>query len=170
MRHDLEAPITLDDHFDLGISVEIAEHLTPPAASTLIKNLCMSSDVVLFGAATKFQGGKNHVNEHRASEWVALFQQESYKCLDVVRKYIWDQDNIGIAYRQNLFVFVNNDKTELIQAIVEKLPAADMPIDVIHPDLYERHMASVYYPSFRFVLGRMYRFLKYSVLRFQKTH
>jgi hypothetical protein len=41
----LEEPICLDKRFDLAVSLEVAEHLTPERAATFIDDICQASDV-----------------------------------------------------------------------------------------------------------------------------
>jgi SAM-dependent methyltransferase len=54
--HDLEERIDLENHFDLAISLEVAEHLTPSRAATFIDDICRASDLVICSAAMKDQG------------------------------------------------------------------------------------------------------------------
>ncbi|MGB6269592.1 MAG: methyltransferase domain-containing protein, partial [Olleya sp.] len=56
---DLEKEIFLEKKYDLAVSLEVAEHLSESSADILIKNLTQSSDIILFSAASPFQGGQN---------------------------------------------------------------------------------------------------------------
>jgi hypothetical protein len=63
VTHNLEATLPLRERFDLAMSLEVAEHLTPGRAESFIQELCGVSDCVLFGAAIPGQGGTNHIHE-----------------------------------------------------------------------------------------------------------
>ena len=60
---DLTKPIHLNKKYDLSISLKVVEHLPESSAETFITSLCEASDVVLFSAAVKGQGGVGHINE-----------------------------------------------------------------------------------------------------------
>lgn len=55
--------MTFNRRFDLAMTIEVAEHLTPVRADSFVEDLTRLSDVVLFSAAIPAQGGINHVNE-----------------------------------------------------------------------------------------------------------
>ena len=63
IQTDLTKPVHLNKKYDLSISLEVAEHLPESSAETFITSLCEASDVVLFSAAVKGQGGVGHINE-----------------------------------------------------------------------------------------------------------
>src|ERR1700733_4909416 len=61
-RHlDLERPLVLKRTFDMAISLEVAEHLSPQRASSFIKDLVRLAPVVVFSAAIPLQGGTDHI-------------------------------------------------------------------------------------------------------------
>ena len=64
---DLELPFNLSRAFDLVISLEVAEHLSPNAAHSVSASLIAHGDIVLFSAAIPHQGGHNHINEQLPS-------------------------------------------------------------------------------------------------------
>lgn len=134
---DLSNKITLNEKFDLAISLEVAEHLKPSRAKGFVEDLCRLSDVVLFSAATLKQGGDDHVNEQRLSYWINKFNNQGYDVIDIIRPQIWNDRKIPVWYRENIVVFVNRTKKECILREEIKSP----PIyDMIHPDLYEIKM------------------------------
>lgn len=49
--------------YDLCISLEVAEHISERNSKSFVDVLCGASDIVLFSAAIKYQGGTNHINE-----------------------------------------------------------------------------------------------------------
>ncbi|AWL11227.1 hypothetical protein HMF8227_00731 [Saliniradius amylolyticus] len=97
-----------EQSFDLAICLEVAEHLTKPAGSEVVKALTLSSDYILFSAAIPYQGGDGHINETWSTDWVKLFSYHNYECFDVIRPAIWDDFTIDWWYRQNVMLFVKN--------------------------------------------------------------
>jgi SAM-dependent methyltransferase len=75
---DLTKPVRLGRH-DLVICSEVAEHLAPCHAETLIENICENSgSQIFFTAATPGQGGHCHVNEQPHDHWIARFADRGY--------------------------------------------------------------------------------------------
>ena len=79
LARDLTERFSLDRHFDLVQSLEVAEHLRPEASATFVDSLCAHGDIVAFSAAQPGQGGEGHINEpapidvtHLASPWIAF--------------------------------------------------------------------------------------------------
>lgn len=103
--NDLSQSFDLDQRFDMAISLEVAEHLPARAAGILIENLVRHSSTVLFSAAVPGQGGTSHVNEQWPEYWVKKFAAHGYRCYDVVRPMIWENDSIQFWYRQNTLLF-----------------------------------------------------------------
>jgi hypothetical protein len=60
---DLESPIRLERTFDLAISMEVAEHLSPGRAPSFVDDLTGLAAVVLFSTAIPGPGGIGHINE-----------------------------------------------------------------------------------------------------------
>ena len=92
---DLNCEVPLDRRFDLCISVEVAEHLDPNKDSEFIKLLCSSSDIVLFSAAIKGQGGTDHINEQWQSYWINLFSINSFQSYDIFRGALWNDKRVA---------------------------------------------------------------------------
>lgn len=107
-----------------------------------MEDLCNASNVVLFSAAPKLQGGDGHVNERRLSYWKGLFEKRGYVLLDIVRPVIWDDNRIQVWYRQNVVVFVNENEVDTSAIRIN----CEMPVDLIHPDLYELRAFSAFHP------------------------
>jgi 2-polyprenyl-3-methyl-5-hydroxy-6-metoxy-1,4-benzoquinol methylase len=101
---DLEAPIALGQTFDLAVSLEVAEHVSEHGADAFVQSLCNASRVILFSAAIPGQGGFNHINEQFPSYWMAKFKKHGYVFHDIVRSKIWNNSEIEIHYRQNMFI------------------------------------------------------------------
>lgn len=137
---DLSQRVKLDKKYDLAISLEVAEHLPRKRAKSFVDDLCNASDVILFSAATKGQGGDEHINEQRLSYWVNLFDKRGYEVIDMIRPKVWNDVRIPVWYRENIVVFVNRDNVE-----VSREDRADSPkiYDMIHPELYEAKVAEL---------------------------
>jgi SAM-dependent methyltransferase len=128
---DFEKEFTVGQKYDLCICVEVAEHIAEARAVNFVRNLCEASDVVLFSAAIKHQGGINHINEQWQSYWVELFHRNGYECLDIIRPAIWENEEVEWWYRQNIFLFVRRD-SDLTKLDSFKTQAA--PIwNLVHP-------------------------------------
>ena len=94
----------------MAISLEVAEHLPESAADDFTSSLTNLSDFVLFSAAIPFQGGIGHVNEQWLTYWVEKFSSRGYLAVDLVRKRIWENQEIPIWFRQNTLVFVKEER------------------------------------------------------------
>jgi SAM-dependent methyltransferase len=69
--------------FDVAISTEVAEHVKPDFADTLVAKLVALSDHIVFTAAVPGQGGGvDHVNEQPNSYWIEKFATHGYAYLD----------------------------------------------------------------------------------------
>jgi hypothetical protein len=101
--------LKVDRKFDLAICVEVAEHLHPNSAGVLIQELCSLSDVVIFSAATKHQGGIGHRNEIYPSEWAHIFHDNGYLVYDYFRPLLWGISSIRPWYLQSIFLYIRRD-------------------------------------------------------------
>ena len=134
---DLNETVNLGRSFDLAISLEVAEHLKPQRSQGFVDDLCRHADIVLFGAAIPGQGGENHINERYQSHWVSCFRKNDYICVDCIRPVFWNNENVGVAYRQNVFLYFRKGR-DLTHPGIVKYTDIDMP-DIIHPIVFERH-------------------------------
>jgi SAM-dependent methyltransferase len=107
MRWNLERPIPDIGHFEVALCTEVAEHLPPRAAPTLVSSLIGLSDTIVFTAATPGQGGRHHLNEQPHSYWAHLFgergfvritEDESYirERIRDVHEAMWIHDNLMV--------------------------------------------------------------------------
>lgn len=128
-EYDLTLPFNLNRKFDLGICLEVAEHLPERSAQILIKSLVDHADVIMFSAAIPGQGGQNHLNEQWPSYWQDIFRQHNYEFEDYFRPKIWMNENIEFWYRQNIFLVVNKNHAIAANDISTALP-------LVHPDLF----------------------------------
>jgi hypothetical protein len=140
VEHHLDQPLELDRRFDLALCLEVAEHVAPAAADTLVGSLVRASDVVAFGAAIPLQGGFGHVNEQWPSWWRAKFALAGYAAFDLVRPVHWSDRSIHYWYRQNMFVYVNGARDDLLAIAreAEQEACAGGPIfDAVHPEKFD---------------------------------
>lgn len=139
---NFEENIECDQRYDLAITLEVAEHLAGKTAGKFVESLIRASDFVLFSAAIPYQGGEGHINEQWPDYWVEQFQDKGYVALDCIRKEIWSDRKIPIWYRQNILLFVKQERLEDL-----KLPGIDVldlyaPLSTVHPETY-LHMVSL---------------------------
>ncbi len=127
---DLEKPITVARHFELAMSLEVAEHIKPEFARTFITSLCSLSNVVLFSAAVPNQGGALHYNEQYPDYWIGIFNELGYLPYDCIRENIWMNDQIDGCYRQNMLFFVKKEVAHLYQNITKENKKI---LPVVHP-------------------------------------
>ncbi|WP_452220374.1 class I SAM-dependent methyltransferase [Lacinutrix salivirga] len=151
---DLEQEIILNKQYDLAISLEVAEHLSPESASVFVKNLVHASDVVLFSAAIPNQGGQNHINEQWVNYWQEKFAVHNYVFLDVLRPLLWEEEEVNWWYKQNMFFVVKASAL----ASFETVENSKKILNLIHPDHYlEKYKAHI---DFRLGKGRTKLYLK----------
>ena len=123
-------PIQLPQRYDLAISLEVAEHLSPELTDGLVSSLAGLADYVLFSAAIPFQGGRRHVNEQWQHYWVEKFRASGYEVYDFIRPKIWTDPHIPFPYRQNILFF---SKYPIARKATDG-DACTMPLDLVHPD------------------------------------
>lgn len=75
---DLRNPWMPERRYDLALCIEVAEHLKPEHAPTLVATLCACSDTIFFSAARPGQGGAGHYNEQTQDYWLGLFRRHGY--------------------------------------------------------------------------------------------
>lgn len=123
--------------FELAMSLEVAEHLPPETADAFVAFLTSLAPVVVLSAAVPGQGGTGHVNEQWPDYWVARFAARGFAVADAIRPRIWSDRRVAAWYRQNLLVFVRNERLAEYPALAEA--AARTRIEtlcVVHPELY----------------------------------
>ena len=126
---DLQKPdLDCKERFDLAISVEVAEHLSPETADRFIENVVSLSDNIVFSAAIPGQGGQGHINEQWPSYWIPKFEKHGYVCYDILRPHFWDNPNVLWWYKQNMLVF-SKDKS-----FTHRLDKSRV-VDIVHPGL-----------------------------------
>ncbi|MCB1915672.1 MAG: methyltransferase domain-containing protein [Rhodocyclaceae bacterium] len=135
-----EKTVVTERRYDLAISLEVAEHIPAAHAGSFVDSLTGAADMILFSAAIPFQGGVGHVNEQWPAYWGSLFAERGYAALDIVRRRIWDDDEIPFWYRQNVLLFVKRDRLPEVAAGGTEATEPGLPIALVHPDLYLARM------------------------------
>jgi SAM-dependent methyltransferase len=107
---DLEDPLpSFPSKFDLAMSLEVAEHLSPQRAPSFVKELTSLSGVILFSAAWPGQTGVHHINEQWHDYWVRLFANAGFIPVDCIRPLIMKHRTVSWYYRSNILLFINKD-------------------------------------------------------------
>ena len=128
------------EKYDLAISIEVAEHIEEKYAEEFIDSICSASDMILFSAAIKYQGGDHHVNEQFPSYWINEFDKRGYGYVDCIRGHFWQDLELQLHVRQNCILYVKKDR---INALNDKIKE-DKFVDAVHPELYEYIMKAIY--------------------------
>lgn len=128
---DLEESFDLDRTFDLVMSMEVAEHLSPEAADDFVGSLVRHAPTILFSAAIPRQGGTDHVNEQWPAYWAEKFGQHGYLAVDAIRPRIWTDPAVGFWYAQNTILYVRPDHLpeSLRSRVVDDLDS----LSIVHP-------------------------------------
>jgi len=106
---DLRESLCLQGHFDLVVSLEVAEHLPFACAEGFVESLTNHGRIVLFSAAIPYQGGVDHINEQWQDYWAQLFRRQDYVAIDCIRGKVWDNPNVEWWYAQNTILYAKQD-------------------------------------------------------------
>jgi SAM-dependent methyltransferase len=146
---DLTEPPSLGRRFDLVTSFEVAEHLPERAAAPFVEYLASLGDVVAFSAAIPFQGGTSHLNEQWQDYWSELFAARGFAAFDVVRPKIWLNSGVEFWYRQNLIVYVADERAKDLP-----FEPTETVLPLVHPDLLTRRSTSKQRPAIGWLRNR----------------
>ena len=133
-HHDLSETVNLGKEFDMGISLEVAEHISHESHDVYFKNLEQHADFILFSAAIPYQGGTGHVSENWPNYWYQFFSNFGYQCFDILRPALWGNRKICFWYRQNLLIFARKEKAELL--INKGAKSTNEPMALVHPEMF----------------------------------
>jgi SAM-dependent methyltransferase len=117
--------------FDLALCLEVAEHLSPGRADSLVRDLCSLAPVVVFSAAVPGQGGQGHVNEQWPREWAQRFLKQDRLVTGRLRDVFADDGDIEPWYRHNMIVAVAQGSS--LSALATLLPPG---ASRLHPALW----------------------------------
>ena len=138
---DLELPLDLGRRYDLVVSMEVAEHLTPERADGFVADLVRHADLILFSAAVPFQGGAGHRNEQWPSYWAHKFKGHGFDPIDLFRPQLWEDTSVLWWLRQNLMLYVHPQRLSAYSRLAEynRMGPTRMPLDVVHPVLLAQY-------------------------------
>lgn len=126
--------ITLNKKYDLALCLEVIEHINEKYADRMVRNLSNISDVIVFSAAIPFQGGQNHINEQWLDYWQKKFNDNNYSLFDIIRPMIWNNTNVFYWYKQNIVVFINNDRKDIRESLGKK--KVSPILNIVHPECF----------------------------------
>lgn len=141
---DLEKPIEVNRRFDLVVSLEVAEHISPEHASSFVKSLVDLGPVVLFSAAIPLQVGKHHVNEQWPDYWVRHFEEHGYAVIDAIRKQIWQNEDVEYWYAQNILIFADQESIRSHPVLYREMKnTSTTQLSLVHPKMYLLNSAPI---------------------------
>ena len=139
MTHDLNRPLSLPDHFDLGVCLEVVGHIPEENADTLVDSLVSLAPLVLFSAPVLCQNpvGNLPVNNQWPEYWAARFKKRGYETVDALRFKVWDEPRVQYYYSQNIFLYASQVALDCFPRLkeVHRLNGG-CALPLIHPDLY----------------------------------
>ena len=136
--HDLTRPLHVARHFDLAVSLEVAEHLPPECARSFVESLTRLGPVTLFSAAIPGQGGTDHRNEQWPDYWADHFTSMGYIAVDVLRSRLWGDPEVEWWYAQNAVFYVAEAQLAAYPRLSSNRACGAGPLRLVHPALLER--------------------------------
>lgn len=135
---DLEhPPRSPSSQFDVIVSMEVAEHISPDKADAFVDFLCSCSQVIAFSAAIPFQGGTDHRNEQWQSYWAEKFIARGYHASNLLSRHAWGTPDCAYYYQQNVVLYVHN-RSHWIASIPNAQWISDstdcVKLNIVHPD------------------------------------
>jgi SAM-dependent methyltransferase len=141
---DLGTKFDLGRRFDLVQCLEVAEHLPKASAGDLVSSLTRHSDIVLFSAAVKGQGGEDHINEQSYDYWRELFAAHDFVVLDFIRPIILHEQSVEPWYKYNSFVYVRRSRLDFLPSEMrETVVSGDQPLKDLSPATFRIRKALV---------------------------
>jgi SAM-dependent methyltransferase len=130
------ANVFTEQHFDLAICLEVAEHLQPEASPTLVNWLTQVAPIVVFSASVPGQGGHGHINLSPRDYWHNLFTNKNFVITDRIREKLRLHASVAPWYRYNVLDYVSADHPQAPQAneVIYRLIASESDIST---GLYE---------------------------------
>jgi hypothetical protein len=146
---DLAADMPRPVKADLALSLEFAEHVPQQRASEIVDLLTRCSPAIVFSASLPGQPGYRHVNEQPPNYWKALFRSRGYLCLDLLRPRIIGWADIPYWYRQNMFVYANEDAAAGLRHLATGFEAIPDDFELVHESLLKRYRTAGRAPGLR---------------------
>jgi SAM-dependent methyltransferase len=116
-----------DQHFDIAISLEVAEHLQPESSPTLINWLTKVAPVVIFSAAVPGQYTDGHINLRTRDYWHSLFTESNFLISDRIREKLRNHPSVASWYRYNVvdYVHANHPQVPQTNEVITRLIASE---------------------------------------------
>ena len=133
----------MDDKYDLGLSIEVAEHIDEKYADPFVDGLCAAADLIIFSAAMPYQEGDHHVNCQYPSYWIRKFESRGYYADDRIRLSLWNDDSVVLHCRMNCMIFVNSKSR-----YADKYQKCEGITDYVHPEFMKMQMNKIYNGTF----------------------
>jgi hypothetical protein len=127
--------IFIKSKFDLVLCLEVAEHLPESCADSFVEFLIKCGDTIVFSAAIPGQTGENHYNEQWPTYWEQKFKKHGYIFFDLIRKDIWNNENVNWWYRQNMFIV--SKSVEIYEKYNSYLYDGQL---IVHPELLKMYI------------------------------
>ena len=105
---------------DLAICLEVAEHLPPEIAESLVARLTEASSFVVFSAAQPGQGGTYHINERPVEYWVEEFAKYNFDPFDPFREILRSSQSVPRFYALNMLLFVSRGSLNTDKRVLNK--------------------------------------------------
>ncbi len=139
-QRDLTKPLDLNRTFDLAVCLEVAEHLKPEHADTLIDSLTNLAPRVCFSAAIPMQGGTGHHNEQWQHHWAEKFHERNFAAIDAVRPRVWADERVATWYRQNTILYIHRDTLPNHPNLALSIANPDNlgALSTVHPQLFAK--------------------------------
>jgi hypothetical protein len=124
IQQDLRVTFDLEQHFDLVLCLEVAEHIDAAFEPMLFENIHRhAGKYLLFSAAVPGQEGHGHVNEHTEEYWFTVLRELGFRLLvdqtNICRalcKHPWYAKNISLwELAGNSDAAHENEATQLIE-------------------------------------------------------
>jgi len=115
---DLSHKFDLGRRYDMVSSLEVAEHLPRSTSEVFVSSLVAHSDLILFSAATRGQGGENHINERPLWYWQGVFAEHGYVAFDAIRPHFQDDALVEPWYRFNSILYASPGRIPALPASV----------------------------------------------------
>jgi SAM-dependent methyltransferase len=134
---DLEKATPLGRRFDLVMSLEVAEHISPQHADAFVSFVAAHGDVILFSAACPNQEGTDHRNEQWPAYWADKFAKLGYRAIDGLRMRLLSERNVAWWYPQNMLLYATAAGMERFPklAAMPAFEAGRVP-SLVHPHLF----------------------------------
>jgi SAM-dependent methyltransferase len=132
---DLREPPVTTEHFDLVVSLEVAEHLPSADGDRFIGFLTRCAPVALFSAAIPGQGGRGHVNEQWPPYWSDRFDAHDFLPVDALRPRFWNDDRVQFFFAQNTLVYAHRDVLADVTKALAPETAAPSALALVHPEM-----------------------------------